>query len=111
MKDQEERKSDLKVGGVANAKDFPILRELSTPLLTIRSRRTMRILLRSLFGLTAILIPGLTIQATIRAQGRIVIKDRFASINGVKHHYLVAGKGEPVIMNLTLQRRFKRRTV
>ena len=58
----------------------------------------MKTLLRSLFGLTAFLILGFTTQTTIRAQGRIVIQDRFASINGLKLHYLVAGKGEPVIL-------------
>jgi pimeloyl-ACP methyl ester carboxylesterase len=58
----------------------------------------MKTLLRSLFGLTAILILGFTTQTTIRAQRRIVIDDRFASINGVKLHYLVAGKGAPVIL-------------
>ena len=58
----------------------------------------MKTLLRSLFGLTAILFLGFTTQTTIRAQGRILIQDRFASINGLKLHYLVAGKGEPVIL-------------
>ncbi|HEX9630066.1 MAG TPA: alpha/beta hydrolase [Pyrinomonadaceae bacterium] len=58
----------------------------------------MKTLLRNLFGFTAIIILSFTTQTTIRAQGRIVIQDRFASINGVKLHYLVAGKGEPVIL-------------
>jgi pimeloyl-ACP methyl ester carboxylesterase len=58
----------------------------------------MKTLLRNLFGFTAILILGFTTQTTISAQGRILIQDRFASINGVKLHYLVAGKGEPVIL-------------
>jgi pimeloyl-ACP methyl ester carboxylesterase len=58
----------------------------------------MKTLLRSLFGLTAFFILGFTTQTTIRAQGRILIQDRFESINGVKLHYLVAGKGEPVIL-------------
>src|SRR6266853_6731896 len=58
----------------------------------------MKTLLRSLVGFTAILILGFTTETTINAQGRIVIKDRFASINGVKLHYLAAGKGGPVIL-------------
>ena len=58
----------------------------------------MKTLLRNLFGFAAILILGFTTQTTIRAQGRILIQDRLASINGVKLHYLVAGKGEPVIL-------------
>ena len=27
-----------------------------------------------------------------------MIQDRFASVNGIRLHYLVAGKGEPVIL-------------
>ncbi len=40
------------------------------------------------------LIP--TINVTVQAQTQI--KDRFANVNGVKLHYLVAGKGDPVIL-------------
>jgi pimeloyl-ACP methyl ester carboxylesterase len=36
--------------------------------------------------------------AIAQSQGRVVIEDRFASIGDVKLHYLVAGKGEPVIL-------------
>jgi len=32
------------------------------------------------------------------AQARVTIEDRFASVNGVKLHYLMAGKGEPVVL-------------
>lgn len=32
------------------------------------------------------------------AQARVTIEDRFASVNGVKLHYLTAGRGEPVIL-------------
>jgi pimeloyl-ACP methyl ester carboxylesterase len=32
------------------------------------------------------------------AQGRIAISDRFADVNGVRLHYLAAGRGEPVIL-------------
>src|SRR6476619_5918957 len=34
----------------------------------------------------------------LQAQTRIAINDRFASVNGVRLHYLTAGKGEPVIL-------------
>ena len=54
--------------------------------------------LRALFTSAAILVIGLATNVTIQAQGRIVIQDRFASVNGVRLHYLVAGKGEPVIL-------------
>jgi pimeloyl-ACP methyl ester carboxylesterase len=33
-----------------------------------------------------------------QSQGQITIQDRFATVNGVKLHYLVAGKGEPVLL-------------
>lgn len=34
----------------------------------------------------------------VQGQRRIAIDDRFANVNGVKLHYLTAGKGEPVIL-------------
>ncbi|HEU4386625.1 MAG TPA: alpha/beta hydrolase [Blastocatellia bacterium] len=44
------------------------------------------------------LIIGLTAETTIQAQSRIVIQDRFATVDGLRLHYLIAGKGEPVIL-------------
>ena len=44
----------------------------------------------------SIIILILTISLTPQAQTQI--KDRFANVNGVKLHYLVAGKGDPVIL-------------
>jgi pimeloyl-ACP methyl ester carboxylesterase len=35
---------------------------------------------------------------TVRAQARRVIQDRFASVGDVRLHYLIAGKGEPVLL-------------
>jgi pimeloyl-ACP methyl ester carboxylesterase len=58
----------------------------------------MKTLRRALIISAAILAIGLARNATIQAQGRIVIQDRFASVNGVRLHYLTAGKGEPVIL-------------
>lgn len=58
----------------------------------------MKTLSRALLTFVAILVIGIATNATILAQGRIVIQDRFASVNGVRLHYLVAGKGEPVIL-------------
>ena len=56
----------------------------------------MKLLVRGLFTATAILILGLSTQTTIRAQWRTLIQDRFASVNGLRLHYLIAGKGEPM---------------
>ena len=58
----------------------------------------MKTLPRALLTSAAILVIGLATHPTIQAQARIVIQDRFASVNGVRLHYLVAGKGEPVIL-------------
>jgi pimeloyl-ACP methyl ester carboxylesterase len=58
----------------------------------------MKLLVRGLFTATAILILGLSTQTTIRAQRRTLIQDRFASVNGLRLHYLIAGRGEPVIL-------------
>jgi pimeloyl-ACP methyl ester carboxylesterase len=58
----------------------------------------MKISIRILFSVTAILIVSLTIATTVRPQTRPVIQDRFAAAGDVRLHYLVAGKGEPVIL-------------
>jgi pimeloyl-ACP methyl ester carboxylesterase len=58
----------------------------------------MKNLFRTVFSLTVILLSAFTAQTTIHAQPRIAIQDRFVSINGVRLHYLVAGKGEPVLL-------------
>jgi pimeloyl-ACP methyl ester carboxylesterase len=58
----------------------------------------MKISIRALLSAAAIVLLSLTIARTVRPQARPVIQDRFASVNNVKLHYLVAGKGEPVIL-------------
>ena len=45
---------------------------------------------------SALLFLTLTIPAAVQAQ--IQITDRFANANGIKLHYLIAGKGDPVIL-------------
>lgn len=45
---------------------------------------------------SALLVLTLTISAAVRAQTQI--SNRFANVNGVRLHYLVAGKGDPVIL-------------
>ena len=55
----------------------------------------MKMLIRALFSV-AILVFALTTNTAVHAQKRI--EDRFANINGVRLHYLIAGKGDPVIL-------------
>jgi len=56
----------------------------------------MKMLIRALFSSVVILVFALTTNIAVQAQKRI--EDRFASINGVRLHYLTAGKGDPVIL-------------
>ncbi len=55
----------------------------------------MTIARRSL--LLAALALAFSSASTVQAQ-RVSIEDRFAEVNGIKMHYLAAGKGEPVIL-------------
>lgn len=55
--------------------------------------------MRFLIGLTlrsTVLVLALTLSSAAQAQTQI--RDRFADVNGVKLHYLIAGKGDPVIL-------------
>src|SRR5437016_8902156 len=56
----------------------------------------MRILIRITCTGFAIVILTLTTNLAARAQTRI--NDRFAAVNGIRLHYLIAGKGDPVIL-------------
>jgi len=56
----------------------------------------MKMLIRAVYSVTAILVFALTTCLPVHAQKRI--EDRFAKVNGVRLHYLIAGKGEPVIL-------------
>src|SRR5438034_7408235 len=53
----------------------------------------MKMLTRSLFSVAILL---LVLATTADAQRGI--QDRFSSINGLRLHYLIAGKGDPVIL-------------
>ena len=53
---------------------------------------------RSLFRSAAILILLIAINTNAQTRGRTGIEDRFAEVNGVRLHYLVAGTGNPVIL-------------
>lgn len=56
----------------------------------------MKIITRAMGIGFAILVLALTINSPVQAQNRI--EDHFASVNGVRLHYLRAGKGDPVIL-------------
>ena len=58
----------------------------------------MKMLKRALYSSAAILVLVLTTYTAGHAQNLSGINDRFASVNGVKLHYLIAGKGAPVIL-------------
>ena len=58
----------------------------------------MKMLKRALYSSAAILILVLTTYTAGHAQKRSEIGDRFATVNGVRLHYLIAGKGEPVLL-------------
>jgi pimeloyl-ACP methyl ester carboxylesterase len=56
----------------------------------------MNIVKRGLFSALVVVLVLCTV-STVCAQ-RIAIEDGFADVNGVKLHYLIVGKGEPVIL-------------
>jgi len=56
----------------------------------------MKLFMRASYISAAILFFALTTCLPVHAQKRI--EDRFANGNRVRLHYLIAGKGEPVIL-------------
>ncbi len=56
----------------------------------------MKMLMRAPYSGVAILVFVLT--TYIPAHAQKWIDDRFASVNGVRLHYLISGKGEPVLL-------------
>jgi pimeloyl-ACP methyl ester carboxylesterase len=56
----------------------------------------MKMLMRALSSSVAILVLTLATNITVHSQKRI--EDRFANINGIRLHYLIAGAGDPVIL-------------
>jgi len=48
--------------------------------------------------MATMLLPLLSVAASVEASSGAPIVDRYATVNGVKLHYLVAGKGAPVIL-------------
>ncbi len=58
----------------------------------------MKLTHRRLAASTAILVLLFVTYTRVQGQRRIAINDRFANVNGIRLHYLTAGKGEPVIL-------------
>ena len=58
----------------------------------------MKMVMRALFSAVAILVLALSTNTTLQAQSRIGIESRFADVNGLRLHYLIAGNGDPVIL-------------
>ena len=58
----------------------------------------MKIFFHVLVAALAVLTASSNETKITHAQARVTIEDRFASVNGVRLHYLTAGKGEPVIL-------------
>ena len=56
----------------------------------------MKTTMRPLSNIVGIVLFAFAAHTSIQAQQGIV--DRFANVNGVRIHYLIAGKGEPVIL-------------
>src|SRR5258705_237587 len=72
--------------------------ELNAVCAVAKIRSLMKTSKRTLLTAAAILILSLTTATIVRPQARTAIQDRFASVGGVRLHYLIAGKGEPVIL-------------
>jgi hypothetical protein len=58
----------------------------------------MKMFMRGLYSSAVILMLVLTPYTPAHAQKRSGVNDRFANVNGVRLHYLTAGRGEPVIL-------------
>jgi len=58
----------------------------------------MKILWHVLVAALAVLTASSNETKSTHGQARLTIEDRFASVNGVRLHYLTAGKGEPVLL-------------
>jgi pimeloyl-ACP methyl ester carboxylesterase len=58
----------------------------------------MKTSIHALLSVAAIVFLSLAMARTVKPQGHTTIQDGFKTVNGVKLHYLFAGKGEPVIL-------------
>jgi pimeloyl-ACP methyl ester carboxylesterase len=46
----------------------------------------------------ALAVSAVMAVAPAHAQGKTAVQSRFANVNGIRIHYLVAGKGDPIIL-------------
>lgn len=58
----------------------------------------MRHFIRSLLGALAIVVAAAAAAVFAMAQEPVKIESRFAEVNGIRLHYLMAGKGDPVVL-------------
>ena len=58
----------------------------------------MRSFTQTLFGILASVAAAAAVITSATAQEPIAINSRFAEVNGIKLHYLIAGKGDPVYL-------------
>jgi pimeloyl-ACP methyl ester carboxylesterase len=54
--------------------------------------------MQTLLGRLATVIAALAVVTPVAAQAPVAISSRYAEVNGIKMHYLIAGKGDPVLL-------------
>ena len=90
---------DRELMRVTFTKPFDLCRQLYESyfaLINVKEPASMNILKRTVFiGLAVVIIGSANVST---AQTQTVIKDRFAEVNGVRLHYLMAGKGDLVLL-------------
>ena len=84
---------------VAAYQDLKSCRRGGNPITsTVSKGALMKTLIRALWSSVAILAFALAANTIVQGQKRTTIEDRFTDINGVRLHYLITGKGDPVIL-------------
>jgi pimeloyl-ACP methyl ester carboxylesterase len=58
----------------------------------------MRSFMQTLLGNLATIIVALAAITPVAAQTQVTINSRYAGVNGIKMHYLIAGTGDPVLL-------------
>jgi pimeloyl-ACP methyl ester carboxylesterase len=58
----------------------------------------MQSVIQILRAAAAIALVALSVTALVPGQARAQAQDKFADVNGVKLHYLIAGKGDPIVL-------------
>jgi pimeloyl-ACP methyl ester carboxylesterase len=54
--------------------------------------------MQTLLGRLATVVAALAVVTPVSAQAPVAISSRYAEVNGIKMHYLIAGKGDPVLL-------------